>query len=118
MVNKSFIDDTMRRIPPISIILIMTLALLSVSPRLSRLRSDPRQVSAARAVASSAVAVISGRGGTGKTEVVTSVLEEIEEMEKKLEEEEARKEEVGIEVYLQQYAAVKISRRIHLGALA
>ena len=44
-----------------------------------RVRSDPDQLSAARKIADNPITLISGRGGTGKTEVVTSVLNAAEE---------------------------------------
>ena len=46
----------------------------------SRVRSDPDQLLGAKKIASNPITLISGRGGTGKTEVVTSVLNVAEEL--------------------------------------
>ena len=54
------------------------------------MRHDPRQRLSAEKILSNSVTMISGRGGTGKTEVVTSTLEAIKE---KLLNEEKKKEE-------------------------
>ncbi len=48
------------------------------SDNFNRIRSDPTQLSAAKAITRNPVTVISGRGGTGKTEVVTSTLNAID----------------------------------------
>ena len=45
-----------------------------------RVRSDPDQLLGAKKIASNPITLISGRGGTGKTEVVTSVLNVAEEL--------------------------------------
>ncbi len=58
------------------------------SPLLRLVRQDPKQAEAARRIAYSPVTVVSGRGGTGKTEVVTAALEQIEEKMKWKQEEE------------------------------
>eukprot|EP00095_Tigriopus_kingsejongensis_P006124 maker-scaffold98_size375582-snap-gene-1.15 protein:Tk06124 transcript:maker-scaffold98_size375582-snap-gene-1.15-mRNA-1 annotation:"dna helicase b isoform x1" len=45
----------------------------------AKVQSDPDQMQAATMILTNPITVISGRGGTGKTEVVTSVLKAIEE---------------------------------------
>jgi ATP-dependent exoDNAse (exonuclease V) alpha subunit len=52
--------------------------MLFCSDDFNRIRSDPTQLSAAKAITRNPVTVISGRGGTGKTEVVTSTLNAID----------------------------------------
>jgi hypothetical protein len=47
-------------------------------PVFERIRKDPHQMKAAQLIDKNAVTLISGRGGTGKTEVVSTVLNEIE----------------------------------------
>ena len=49
------------------------------SSRFDLVRQDPRQRLSAEKILSNSVTMISGRGGTGKTEVVTSTLEAIKE---------------------------------------
>jgi ATP-dependent exoDNAse (exonuclease V) alpha subunit len=53
---------------------------LLFSDSFSRINSDPAQRSAAEKILSNPVTVISGRGGTGKTEVVTAVLDAAEKV--------------------------------------
>lgn len=48
------------------------------SEEFSRVRRDAKQMSAAIAISRKPVSVISGRGGTGKTEVVTTTLNAID----------------------------------------
>ncbi len=57
--------------------------IVNVRECFERVRDDEDQKLAAEKIANFPVVVVSGRGGTGKTEVVTSVLEEIEELAKK-----------------------------------
>ncbi len=70
--------------------------------RFENVRNDARQTEAVRKIASRPVVVVSGRGGTGKTEVVTAALEEMaeleEEREKREKEEEAEKAKEEAEV--------------------
>merc|ERR1719233_811257 len=47
--------------------------------RFERLQGDAAQMTAARSIINNAVTIISGRGGTGKTEVVSAVLKAAEE---------------------------------------
>ena len=48
--------------------------------RFARIQSDPKQMAAARSILSKPIVIISGRGGTGKTEVVSAVLSAAEEI--------------------------------------
>ena len=45
-----------------------------------RIKSDADQLSAAKKIIDNPITLISGRGGTGKTEVVTSILYAMEEI--------------------------------------
>ena len=47
--------------------------------RFERIQSDAAQMGAAKCIVNNAVTIISGRGGTGKTEVVSSVLKAVED---------------------------------------
>ena len=55
-------------------------ALFFFSAEFERVRSDPNQLRAAKKIVSNPITLISGRGGTGKTEVVTSVLNAAEKL--------------------------------------
>ena len=48
--------------------------------RFARIKSDPKQMAAARSILTKPIVIISGRGGTGKTEVVCAVLKAAEEV--------------------------------------
>jgi ATP-dependent exoDNAse (exonuclease V) alpha subunit len=61
---------------------------LEDSERFSRIQGDLAQMAAARSIIQKPVTLISGRGGTGKTEVVSAVLKAAEEGLKKAREEE------------------------------
>eukprot|EP00092_Neocalanus_flemingeri_P026030 GFUD01028215.1.p1 GENE.GFUD01028215.1~~GFUD01028215.1.p1 ORF type:complete len:1265 (+),score=407.13 GFUD01028215.1:55-3849(+) len=52
-------------------------------PRFERIQADGAQMAAANCIISKAVTLVSGRGGTGKTEVVSAVLKAAEEGIKK-----------------------------------
>ena len=54
------------------------LSIFFSSEEFSRVRRDAKQMSAAIAISRKPVSVISGRGGTGKTEVVTTTLNAID----------------------------------------
>merc|ERR1740128_211616 len=63
----------------------------------SRIQADAKQMQAARSIVRNSITLISGRGGTGKTEVVSAVLADAEEKieeERKKEMLEARKEKL------------------------
>ena len=53
--------------------------------RFSRIQSDKAQMTAARCILEKPVTLVSGRGGTGKTEVVSAVLKALEEYLKTME---------------------------------
>ena len=48
--------------------------------RFARIKADPQQMAAARSILSKPIVIISGRGGTGKTEVVSAVLSAVEDI--------------------------------------
>ncbi len=62
-----------------------------------RIRSDPRQLMAARKILTEPLVLVSGRGGTGKTEVVTAVLEEIAKAIEETQEVEKAEEKVDFD---------------------
>ena len=51
---------------------------LHLSGNYEKLAADADQLAAAKAIVCNPLTVISGRGGTGKTQVVTSVMEAVE----------------------------------------
>ena len=64
--------------------------------RFERIQTDADQMKAAKCILNNAVTVISGRGGTGKTEVVSAVLNAVEEVIKSESKNDLKSSEDGL----------------------
>jgi len=67
-------------------------------PEFSRLHDDKDQMLAARCIVTEHITMISGRGGTGKTEVVSAVLQAAEKGMKSEDDEAITKDQIPIEI--------------------